>query len=56
MKLDEVYSKPLKEVIEELELSNIEIHTDNDGTIKEIELKYTEKESKPESEKMNNPW
>ena len=47
MKLSEVYSRPLKEIIEELELSNMEVHSDEDGNVKAIELKYTEKKAEP---------
>ena len=49
MKLNDVYTKPLKDVIEELELSDMKVHTDEGGNIKAIELKYTEKEPVPES-------
>ncbi|GFI28232.1 hypothetical protein IMSAGC012_03363 [Lachnospiraceae bacterium] len=57
MKLNEVYSRPLKEVIEELELSNMEVHSDEGGNVKAIELKYTEKKPEPEPKKtMNSPW
>ena len=54
MKLNEVYSKPLKEVIEMLELSDMKVHTDDDGNVKAIELKYTEKKAEPELK--TNPW
>ena len=55
MKLNEVYSKPLKEVIEELELSKVEIYTEDDGNVKAIELKYTERTA--ESTKLSrSPW
>lgn len=55
MKLSEVYSKPLKEVIEELELSKAEIHTDDDGNVKVIELKYTEKAAE-QTKVPKSPW
>ena len=51
---EEVYSKPLKDVIEALELSDMKVHTDEGGNVKAIELKYTEK--KAESEPKTNPW
>lgn len=54
MKLSEVYSRPLKEIIEELELSNMEVHSDEGGNVKAIELKYTEKGPRPET--AHNPW
>ena len=47
MKLNDIYSKPLREVIETLNLSEMKVHTDDDGN--------TEKE--PESKKeTNHPW
>lgn len=49
MKLMELYSKPLKEILEGLELSNMQVYTDDSGNAKAIELKYTEK-MKAESE------
>lgn len=40
MKLIEVYAKPLKEVMEQLNLTDMKIHTDDDGEVRSIELKY----------------
>lgn len=54
VKLNEVYSKPLKDVIEALELSDMKVHTDEGGNVKAIELKYTEKKAEPEPK--TNPW
>ncbi len=45
MKLNEIYSRPLKEVIAELELSDMKIHADDSGDVKAVELKYTEKQT-----------
>lgn len=56
MKLCDVYSKPLKEVIEKLELSNMEIHSDDDGNVRAIELKYTEKKKEPEKKTKDPLW
>lgn len=53
MKLNEIYTRPLKEVIEALELSDTKIHADEDGNIKAIELKYTEGKTNPWQK--NNP-
>ena len=53
MKLNEVYSKPLKDVIEALELSDMKVHTDEGGNVKAIELKYTEKKAEPEPGTQN---
>lgn len=54
MKLNEVYIKPLKEVIEDMELSDMDVHSDDNGNVKSIELKYTEKHPEPEPKRV--PW
>lgn len=43
MKLGELYSKPLQEVLQELNLVDMKVHTDDDGEVKAVELKYGEK-------------
>ncbi len=43
MKLGELYSKPLQEVLQELNLVDMKVHTDDDGEVKAAELKYGEK-------------
>lgn len=45
MKLSELYEKPLKEVLEDMELSDTKVHTDDTGKIECIELKYKAKET-----------
>ena len=40
MKLNAVYTKPLKDVVEELNLTDMKVHTDDDGEVRSIELKY----------------
>lgn len=40
MKLNDVYTKPLKDVVEELDLTDMKVHTDDDGEVRSIELKY----------------
>lgn len=54
MKLNEVYSKPIKEVVETMELSDMKVHTDDNGNVKTIELKYAEKQ--PEPQTKSHPW
>lgn len=39
MKLNDVYTKPLKDVVEELNLTDMKVHTDDDGEVRSIELK-----------------
>ena len=58
MKLGEVYRKPIAEIIEELELSNMEVHTDDSGNVKSIKLEYTEKEpeKEPETKTRKPQW
>lgn len=43
MKLGEVYEKPLKEILEDFELVKENIHTNDNGDIQSIELKYVPK-------------
>lgn len=40
MKLNDVYTKPLKDVVEELNLTDMKVHIDDDGEVRSIELKY----------------
>ena len=45
MKLNDVYSRPLKEVLEkDCEVVDQKIHTDENGEIQAIEVKYKPKE------------
>lgn len=54
MKAGELQSKPLQEVLQEMELIDIKIHTDDCGEVKTVELKYGEKQTQPETK--TNPW
>ena len=56
MKLNEVYSRPLKEVIAELDLSGMKIHTDEDRDVKAVELKYTDKKPGGENREIPIAW
>jgi len=56
MTLSEVYTKPLKEVLEELDLVYIDIHANDDGFVKDIELRYAEaKEEKGAGDDFRKP-
>ena len=44
MKLTETYSKSMKEVLDECEIVEQKIHTDNNGNIQAIEMKYRPKD------------
>lgn len=37
MKLNDVYTKPLKDVVEELNLTDMKFHTDDDGEVRSIQ-------------------
>lgn len=57
MKLSEVYNRPLKEITEAMELSEMKVHTDEGGNVKSVELKYTcEAKSKTETGIPKNPF
>lgn len=40
MKLNDVYTKSLKDVVEQMNLTDMKVHTDDAGDVKSIELKY----------------
>lgn len=44
MKLKDFTKKPLAEALEDLELTDYKVHTDNDGNVCSVELKYVDKE------------
>lgn len=44
MKLNEVYSKSIKELMGKFELVDMRIYTDNSGTVQKMELDYMPKE------------
>lgn len=40
MQLNEFYNKPLNEIVKEMELADVKIHTDDENNIRTIEVKY----------------
>jgi hypothetical protein len=46
--LKDFNSKPLSEIIEQMDMVDLKIHSDNNGTINSIEIKYADPSS-PES-------
>lgn len=40
MKLNEVYNRPLKEVLENMTMVDMKVHTDDCGEVRAVELKY----------------
>lgn len=43
MKLTEFYSKPIKDVMETMEMVDLKVHTDNAGNVHSIEVKFFNK-------------
>ncbi len=41
MKLSELYEKPLKQVIGEMNLADVKIYSDEERNVQEVLLKYT---------------
>ena len=66
MKLNDVYSRPLKEVLEQdCDVVEQKIHTDENGEVQAIEVKYKPKEKLDakedkrfpgEKRNVNDPW
>jgi len=54
MKLAELYSKPIKEAMEEMTLVDMKVHTDDAGNVKAVELKYTDGNWKTDTPKFRN--
>lgn len=48
MTLKDFNSKPLSEIIEQMDMIDLKIHLDNSGTINSIEIKYADP-SNPEN-------
>lgn len=40
MKLNDVYTKSLKDVVEQMSLTDMKVHINDTGDVKAIELKY----------------
>lgn len=56
MKLNELYNKPLKEVLETLDLADMKVHTDDNKDIRAIELRYEDNPDKSNKEKEDNRY
>ncbi|MDD3251790.1 MAG: hypothetical protein PHV18_04425 [Lachnospiraceae bacterium] len=54
MKLNDLYSKPLEEVLQEFDIVDVKVHADESGIVKSIELKYGEKQKQPQTK--TNPY
>lgn len=44
MKLKELYTKSIQEVMESMEMVDLKVHSDNAGNVKGIEAKFIDKE------------
>lgn len=47
MKLSEFMAQPLSEALSKLDMTDIKVHTNDDGEVKSIELKYEDRVVKP---------
>ena len=45
MSLRELYQMPIKDVLEKMEIADLKIHTDDDGMVRTIEIKYSNKDA-----------
>lgn len=50
MTLKDLHSKPLSKIIEQMEMVDLKIHSDNKGNINSIEIKYALSEVKGKDE------
>lgn len=51
MKLTEFYSKPIKDVMETMEMVDLKVHTDNVGNVRSIEVKFFNKSEEIDTQK-----
>lgn len=51
MTLKDLHSKPLSEIIEQMDIVDLKVHSDNNGVINSIEIKYADS-SKADSDKV----
>ncbi len=40
MKLNELYAKPIKEVVDGMEMVDLKVHTDDAGNVRSVEVKF----------------
>lgn len=55
MKLVETHAKPMKDILNECDVIDQKIHTDEDGNIKSIEVKYRPKDAVKEGNELKIP-
>lgn len=41
MKLNELYAKPIKEVVDGMEMVDLKVHTDDAGNVHSVEVKFS---------------
>ena len=46
MKMNDLIDKPLAETLNSMDLVDFKVHSDDNGTIRSIEMKYVPKDSK----------
>ncbi len=53
MKLNELYAKPIKEVVDGMEMVDLKVHTDDAGNVRSVEVKFSN-DSKEINEQEGN--
>lgn len=56
MKLNELYAKPIKEVVAEMEMVDMKVHTDEAGNVRTIEIKYSGESEETEETHGRKPY
>lgn len=46
MNLADLYEKPLSEIVKQMQLSDLKVHSNDDGHIESVELKFKNEENK----------
>lgn len=54
MKLNEFYARPIKDIMETMEMVDLKIHTDNAGNVHSIEVKFSNDSEGTDAEKRKH--
>lgn len=54
MKLNEFYEKPIKEVVDGMEMVDLKVHTDDAGNVHSVEVKFSNDSKEIDAPKRNS--
>lgn len=54
MKLTEFYSKPIKDTMETMEMVDLKVHTDDEGNVHSIEVRFSNGIEETDAQKRNH--